>query len=88
VSIPLSSSPRASPKSQILRSQLELSRILDGFRSRWITLAECMYLFVVIVVVVVVVAPTQNQTIFETSPLLMTMRVPFMSAPKPSLLRT
>ena len=33
----------ARPKSQILRSQLALSRRLLGLRSRWRTLAEWMY---------------------------------------------
>lgn len=32
---------RASPKSQILRSQLALRRRFDGFKSRCRTLAEC-----------------------------------------------
>lgn len=34
---------RASPKSQILRSQLAFNKRLLGFRSRWSTLAEWMY---------------------------------------------
>lgn len=48
VSVPVwsnsGSAMRERPKSQILRSQLELSRRLEGFRSRCSTLAECMYL--------------------------------------------
>lgn len=33
---------RASPKSQTLRSQFALRRRLEGFKSRWRTLAECI----------------------------------------------
>ena len=36
--------PLARPKSQILSSQSALTRRLPGFRSRWRTLAEWMYL--------------------------------------------
>lgn len=32
------------PTTRALRSQLELSRRFEGFRSRCSTLAECMYL--------------------------------------------
>lgn len=35
---------RARPKSQILRSQFSLTRMLLGLRSRWTTPAECTYL--------------------------------------------
>jgi len=35
--------PLASPKSQILSSQSELTSRLPGFRSRWMTFAEWMY---------------------------------------------
>lgn len=35
--------PRASPKSQMHRSQLAFTRRLDGFKSRCRTLAEWMY---------------------------------------------
>ena len=35
---------RARPKSQTLRSQLALSSRLDGFKSLWSTLAECIAL--------------------------------------------
>eukprot|EP01139_Manchomonas_bermudensis_P001392 Amastigsp_a1887_57.p7 type:complete len:105 gc:universal Amastigsp_a1887_57:571-885(+) len=38
------SATRASPKSQILRSQFELRRMFEGFRSRWMTCAEWMNL--------------------------------------------
>ncbi len=44
VSPPLGSAvwvERARPKSQTLRSQFALRSRLDGFRSRWITSAEC-----------------------------------------------
>ena len=44
---PLSSSgsiPLARPRSHIFRSQLPLTRRLEGLRSRWRTLAECRYL--------------------------------------------
>ena len=34
---------RARPKSQILRSQFSLMRMLLGLRSRWTTPAECTY---------------------------------------------
>jgi hypothetical protein len=40
----LSDDGRASPKSQILSSQLAFSSRLLGFRSRWITFAEWMNL--------------------------------------------
>ena len=34
----------AGTEGRALRSQLELRRMFEGLRSRWMTLAECMYL--------------------------------------------
>ena len=35
---------RTKPKSQSLIVQLELTKMLEGFRSLWMTAAECRYL--------------------------------------------
>ena len=43
------SKPRLKPKSQIFNSQSEFTNRLPGFRSRWMTEAECIYFIPVFV---------------------------------------